>query len=133
MSRENVEIVRRWIEGVSEDRMPPLDLCDERIEIRNVAAFPVQGPYDGHEGVRWWVSDMFDVFDEARVELDETIDAQDGETIVTMQRVLGRTRHAQLQIDVPWAAVWTVQRGKVTRVHGYAHKARALEVAGLSE
>jgi hypothetical protein len=43
MSEENVEIVRRWWEGFNEDGMPPLSLCDDKIEINNPPDFPVRG------------------------------------------------------------------------------------------
>jgi len=33
MSAENVQVVRHWMEGLIEEGMPPLHLCDERIEI----------------------------------------------------------------------------------------------------
>jgi ketosteroid isomerase-like protein len=133
MSRENVEIVRRWWTGFNEDRMPPLDLCDQRIEIGILSEFPVQGPYHGHQGVRRYVHDMFEVIDEPRVELDEIIDSEEGETVVTVQRALGRMRHTQLKADFRWAAVWTVRAGKIVHAQGYRTKAAALEAAGLSE
>ena len=47
MSKENVEIMRRWWRGFNEDGMPPLALCDEAIEIRNPPDFPVPGPFWG--------------------------------------------------------------------------------------
>jgi ketosteroid isomerase-like protein len=89
--------------------MPPLGLCDERSEIGMLAEFPVQGPYHGPEGVRRYVRHIFEVIDESGVELDEIIDFEDGETIVTVQRALGRARHTQLKVDFPWAAVWTIR------------------------
>jgi ketosteroid isomerase-like protein len=79
------------------------------------------------------VHDVFDVIDEPRVVLDEIIDAEDGETIVTVQRALGRARHTRLKVDFPWAAVWTVRGGKVVRAQGYASKAEALEAVGLRQ
>ncbi len=133
MWEENVEVVRLWWTGFNEDRMPPLELCDERIEIGMLREFPVQGPYHGHDGVRRWVQDMFEVIDEPRVELVEIIDAEDGETVVTEQRALGRMRHTQLEADYRWATVWTVKAGNVLRAQGYASKPEAHEAAGLSE
>ena len=133
MSRETVEVVGLWFAGFNEEGMPTLDVCDESIEIGNVPEFPVQGPYHGHEGVRRWVSDLFDVLEEARLELDEAIDAEDGETVVTVQRVLARTRHTRLPITFRWAAVWTIRAGKVVHLQGYVGKTRALKAVGLSE
>ena len=128
-----MEVVQLWWTGFNEHRMPPLDLCDERIEIGMLREFPVQGPYHGHDGVRRWVQDMFEVIDEPRIELVEIIDAEDGETVVTVQRALGRMRHTQLEADYRWATVWTAKAGNVLRAQAYATKAEALEAAGLPE
>src|SRR5918999_1399767 len=112
MSRENVELVRLWMEGLSEKGMPPLDLCDEQIEIGNVKEFVVQGPYHGHAGVRQGVADAFDVANDRRFELDEAIDAGDGETVVSVQRAIGHSSNTGLEFDLRWAAVWTIRGGK---------------------
>ena len=54
MSQEDVEIVRRWFEGLNLGKPSP-ELCDSQIEIRNWAESPAPGPYRGHEGLqRWW-------------------------------------------------------------------------------
>jgi ketosteroid isomerase-like protein len=133
MSEENVEIVRRWWAAMNKDGTPPLGLCHERIEIRNPASFPNRGPYRGHEGVDEWMVDTWEVIDELHFEVDEIIDVGDGETVVSVQRTMGRTRHMQLDTDVEWAAVWTIRGGKALRAQGYMTKAEALEAAGLSE
>ena len=133
MSRENVEVVRLWIQGLSEAGSPPLDLCDEQIEIGNVEEFVVQGPYHGHDGVRQWATDAFDVVVDRRFELNEAIDAGDGETVISVQRALGHSSHTGLKFDLKWVGVWTIRGGKVVRIQGYASKAQALEAVGLSE
>jgi hypothetical protein len=133
MSHQNAEIVARWWQGLNEQGEPPLELCDGDIEIGNVAEAPVQGPYRGHDGVRRWVTDIFDVIEGPRVQLDESIEANDGETVVTMQRILGRGLHSDVEIDFPWAAVWTVRDGVVLRAQGYATWTEALEAVGLTD
>ena len=133
MSPENVEIVRLWWDGINEHGMPPRDLCDENIVIRNVAEMPDPGPYRGYEGVREWLNNIFEVIDQARFELEETIEVGDGETVVTAQRCLGPARHTRLDVDYLWTAVWTIRDGRVLSAQGYANHADALEAAGLSE
>jgi ketosteroid isomerase-like protein len=133
MSQENVEVVALWIRRLSERGEPPRELCDDEIEIRNVAGLPLPGPYRGYDGARQWASDIFEVIEGSRVELEESIEANDGETVVTMQRLLGRARHSQIEIDYPWAAVWAVRDGLILRAQGYATWTEALEAAGLSE
>ena len=134
MSSENVEIVRRLWEGFERDPGPSLlNLCDEEIEIRNPPEFPVQGPYHGHDGVRQWAREVWEVIDDLRFEVDEIIEAGDGETVVTVQRTLGRMRQTQLRSDFQWAAVWTIRDGKALRAQGYLSRAEALAAAGLGE
>src|SRR5688572_24858664 len=76
MSQENVEVVRALWAGLKQDPGEPwppasrdeldrrlrLDLCDERIEIRNPAEFPAADEYHGHQGVRQWAAEVWEVF-----------------------------------------------------------------------
>ncbi len=134
MSEENVEIVRRWWDGFNETGMPPLSLCDERIEIRNPPDFPVRGSFHGHKGVREWRDQVFEVIDDAVVEAEEIIDvADDGQTVVMLLRSRGTAPHMGIEIDFPWAAIWTIREGKLLFAQGYLDRAEALEAAGVSE
>jgi ketosteroid isomerase-like protein len=134
MSEENVEVVRRWWAGFNEDGMPPLALCDEEIEIRNPPDFPVRGPFYGHDGVRDWRDQVFEVFDNARVEPEEIVDVHgDGETVLMLLRATGTARHTDIEMDVEWAAIWTVRGGRLLKAQGYLNRADALEVAGLEQ
>jgi hypothetical protein len=87
----------------------------------------VQGPYVGHDGVRRYVEDIFEILDDARVELDELSEAPDGETLVTLQRAVGHARHTRIDIDFPFAAVWKIVGGRVVAVQGHATLAEALQ------
>jgi ketosteroid isomerase-like protein len=147
MSRENVEIVRAlwatldrdaenpWPTGRGNelDRRLRLDLTDENMEIRNLPEFPVGREYHGHEGVRQWAIEIWEVFTELRHQLLELIEGEDGETVVSVQRTQGRMRHTRLDVDLPWAVVWTIRNGKAVRAHAYMSKGEALEAAGLRE
>ena len=134
MSHENTEVVRRWWEGFNEDSMPPLALCDEEIEIRNPPDFPVRGVFQGHDGVRRWRDQVFDIFDDARVETDDILDVPgDGETVLMLLRATGTASYTGIKVDFEWAAIWTMRDGKLLRAQGYLDRAEALETAGLSE
>lgn len=134
MPEENVEVVRLlWAALEREDMEAQLELCDERMEIRNPPEFPVTGPFRGHDGVRQWATEIWEVFTDLHFEVEEIFEAGDGETIVSVQRTVGRMRHTQIKTDVQWAGVWTVRGGKALRAHGYLSKAEALKAAGLRE
>jgi ketosteroid isomerase-like protein len=79
------------------------------------------------------MADAWEVIDELHIEVDEIIDVGDGETVVSVQRTMGRTSHMRLDTDVQWAAVWTIRGGKALRAQGYRSKAEALEAAGLAK
>ena len=134
MAEDNVEIVRRWWAGFNVSGMPPLALCDEEIEIRNPRDFPVRGPFHGHDGVRLWRDEVFDIFDNPRVEPEGIVDLHgDGESVVMLLRATGAARYTAIEADVEWAAIWTIRGGKVLRCQGYMTRAEALEAAGISE
>ena len=133
MSQENVDVVRGWWAGFNEGGMPSLDLCDEQIEISNPPEFPVRGSFHGHEGVRRWRDQAFDVFDDLNVETEKLIDAGDGETVVMFLRLRGVASYTRIQVDEPWAAVWKIRNGKLLHAQGYISRRKALEAVGLRE
>jgi ketosteroid isomerase-like protein len=133
MSRENVEIARRWWGAFNEDGAAPLGLCHEEVEIRNPSEFPTTGPYFGHDGVRHWETDAWEVIRDLRMDVDELIDVGDGERVISVQTVRGRMRHSDLPADVQWAAVMTIRAGKLVRAQGYLTRAQALNAVGLRE
>jgi ketosteroid isomerase-like protein len=134
MSEENVEVVRRWWEGFNEDGMPPFALCDEQIEIRMPPDFPVRGLFKGHDGVRRWRDQVFDIVDNARVEPEKIVDVHDdGETVLMLLRATGKARYTEIEVELDWAAIWTIRDAKLLRAQGYLNRAEALQAAGLSE
>jgi ketosteroid isomerase-like protein len=120
MSEENVEVVRRWWDVFNTTGMPPLSLCDERIEIRNPPDFPVRGSFHGHQGVRDWRDQVFEAVDNVSVEAEEIIDVtDDGETVVMLLRTRATGHHTRIEVDFPWAAIWTIRDGKLLFAQGY--------------
>jgi ketosteroid isomerase-like protein len=131
---ENVEIMRRWWRGFNEDGMPPLALCDEAIEIRNPHDFPVPGPFLGHDGVRRWRDEVFEIFDDVRMDLDRIEDVHgDGTSVLMLLRAIGTARHSGIAIEYEWGSIVTVRDGKLFRAQGYSDRDEALEAAGLAE
>jgi ketosteroid isomerase-like protein len=134
MSEENVEIVRRlWADLETENLEASIHLLDEGVEIWNAPQFPVTGPYRGHDGVRQWAAEQWEVLSGLHHEIEEIIEAPDGETLVSVQRTQGRMRHTDMKTNVQWATTWTIRDGKVLRAYGYLTRAEALETAGLRE
>jgi ketosteroid isomerase-like protein len=129
MSEENVEVARRWLDGLARGELS-LEMCDPELLVENIAEFPITGPYHGHEGLRRWWEDVAEAFDEIRFELEELIDVDD-ERVLSVQRIVGRFRRTGIPTDTPWASLIWVKDGKITRAVGYASRGRALKAAGL--
>jgi ketosteroid isomerase-like protein len=96
--------------------------------------FPVRGSFHGHQGVSDWCDQVWEAFDNVSVEAEEIIDVtDDGETVVMLLRARGTAHHTRIEIDFPWAAIWTIRDGKLLLAQGYLNRHEALEAAGLSE
>jgi ketosteroid isomerase-like protein len=57
----------------------------------------------------------------------------DGETVLMLLRATGTASYSEIELDVEWAAIWTIRDGKLLRAQGYLNRAEALEAAGLRE
>jgi ketosteroid isomerase-like protein len=101
--------------------------------MRNPGEFPLKGPFHGHEGLRVWASEVWEIFTGVHHEVEEVIDVGDGATVISVQRTQGRTRHMQVDTNVQWASVFTLRDGKILYAQGYLSKNEALEAAGLRE
>ena len=129
MSVENVELVRRWIEGFRVEELS-LEICDPEIEIRNWEESPITGPYHGHDGVRQWWSELEDGFENVHMELIDVIDAGEDRVLV-VQRLVGRFRLTGIDADHTWGAVVSTRQGKIVSAIGYATPGEAKQAAGL--
>lgn len=127
----NVETLRRYHERLNEAGELPLELVHPDVEVHMFRGSPVPGPYRGHDGLRQWRQDTFDVIEEWRLELDEVITGNDPDVIVAMQRFIGRMQHTDLPADFPLAVVVRFIDGLIVRFEGYRERNEALEAAGL--
>ena len=131
MSKENVESLKRWWRAFDESGMPPPDLFDPAAEIVNFKEAPMRGPFHGHEGLRTWAEQIFEVVSDQRIDVEDVIDA--GEVVVSVQRIIGTARHTGLPFDFRWWNVFWFKNGLVIRAEGFLDRTEALEAAGLSE
>jgi ketosteroid isomerase-like protein len=132
MSEENVDVVRRAWQAVSSHGDLPFDLWDEDLRIDNMPEFPIQGPYNGHEGLAQWRQDIAEVIEDLRFDVKEVIDL-DEERVLSVQRAAGRAAHTGIEMDVLWASVLTLHEGKIVHAQGYWTPEQAREAVGLPE
>ena len=133
MSAKNLETLRRYLERLNETGESPLDLVHPNVEVHMFRGSPISGPYFGHEGLRRWRHDTFDVFQEWRLELDDVIAGDDPDVIVAMERFVGRMEHTDLPANFPLAVVVRFRDGLIVRLEGFRERSEALEAAGLRD
>jgi ketosteroid isomerase-like protein len=139
MSEENVEIVRRLFDAVAcRDTESVLALYDPDVEWVGSrhrwteVLGSTQANWRGHEGLRRWSREYYEIWEYLEDEIEELIDA--GEHVVSV--VTTRARGRGSGVEVEWkrnAGVWTIREGKIVRVVWFPTREEALEAAGLRE
>jgi ketosteroid isomerase-like protein len=131
MSQENVEIVHSAYEAIRErDFEALIPFVDPEVEIVSLLLEP-EGPYRGHEGMRRFWADLFDVFPNWRPQPREIRDL--GENVVLRLDVEGEGALSGFPVE---QTVWQVVRfrdGRVTWTRFFRTEPDALEAVGLSE
>ena len=129
---QNVDLVREawdaWLRGDVNDLFA---FWDPEIgwDMTHFRDWP-DATYRGDEGVRRFLNDWLEVWDDYDVGLDEILAAPDGR-IVTLAWQRGKGRHSGLPMEMEWAQVTTLRDGKVIRIDNYDERSKALEAAGL--
>jgi uncharacterized protein len=138
MSEENVEIVRRAFDAVARrDTDTVLSLYDPNVEwdgSRHRWAEVMRGRshFYGHEGLRRWSREYYEMWENLEDSIEELIDA--GEHVVSI--VTTRARGRASGVEVEWkhnAGVWTIREGRIARVVWLPTRAEALDAVGLRE
>ena len=137
MSEENVETVRRIYEAaLRRDAATVLALYDPGVELDasriGVSMHPSGGDtYHGHDGLRALFRDWHEAWGKIEYDYEELIDA--GEEVVAVVNRHARGRASGVEVERPFALLWTLRDGKVIRVVWYLTPEEALEAAGLGE
>lgn len=132
MARDNVATLRHYHDLLNETGEIAVEFLDPDVEMRMFRGSPIPGPYRGHDGVRRWREDTFDVIDEWRMELDEVIMGDDPDVMVAIHRFVGRMKHTDLPANFPLAVVVRFRDGLIVTLDGYRDRTEALEAAGLA-
>jgi ketosteroid isomerase-like protein len=135
MSQENVESVREALVAYNRGDLDVFldEYWTDDIDYRAVEGAPDDhGPIHGKAEMRAYMQDWFDTFDDLKVEPLEVIDAGQDQAVAVV-RFGGRAKLSGVEVDLTFAALYTVRDGKVARGREYWTKEQALEAAGLSE
>ena len=129
MSEENVEIVRRVLDGfASSDRESVEPLLQPDVKWRTVAG-PLLGveTVSGREAMlRFAFEELPESFDSLQVEVEELRELGEGRVLL-VARYLGRGRRSGIDIDRRISSVHRLRDGKIASVRDYASREEALE------
>jgi len=135
MSQENVQSLRQgFAEFARGDVEAALERFDPDVDWRGAMA-PILGggAVRGKEALReFFTRDLFDGFEEARVETLAYRDLGNDVVLVTV-RYVGRGESSGLEIDQTVFSLFRFRDGKVVSLRDYSTRDEALEAAGLSE
>ena len=133
MSEENVEVVRRAVESFNElgfDGLGTSDLVTDDVEFHEPPEQPAPRVARGREDVRKLGGEFDSAWEEHKSEPLEirAVDA-DRVLLVTVEHFKGRDG---IEVEAPFASIFTLRDGKIARWQAFWDKQKALEAAGLS-
>lgn len=124
-----MNVVERWAEAIGRGELVAEHFHPD-VEIVNIDSLAVTATYRGHDGLRRWWADMEEAISDLRMDVME-ITQLDRERFLTIQRMIGTFRTAEIPVDTQWASVLTVSAGRITRAVGYVSKQKALRAVEL--
>jgi ketosteroid isomerase-like protein len=128
MSRENVEIVRRFFAALERDELEEgLALFDEGLVVH-----PIIGPtWHGREGVLGMAVDWTEGLADWSMTAEEFIDT--GSRVVVRVHQTGRGEASGVPMTSDYWFIFTVRAGKIVRWDMHADRSDALEAVGLRD
>jgi ketosteroid isomerase-like protein len=133
MSRANVEIAKRSIDGFNRRN---LDAYDDLFtpDFEWFPAFPgtVEGEgYLGREGTERYFREISDTWEEFRAIAEEYRDL--GDRVLLLGRFEGRGKGSRVPVDAQLGTVYDFRDGRCSRSRVFLDHSQALRAAGLSE
>jgi ketosteroid isomerase-like protein len=133
MSQANVEIVRKVFAALNRgDREEAVGLAHPEVVLDATRSVFNPKTYFGKDGLRQWLTDTNEVWDEMHTEQNEFIDA--GDRVVVIGRLVGKGKGSGVEVESPNGTILTIRDGLVIRSEtGYTSRREALEAAGIQE
>ena len=134
MSRENVELVRRFVDLINLNDWRGLEeILSSRFEWHTPAG-GVNAPrvFRGvAEARKWWQSEVDEAWDtqESHDEIEEIFDL--GDLIVAVVRAVDVGATSGIMVDSRTGIVWELEAGKIERLRVFLDPEEALRAAGL--
>jgi len=138
MPQENVEIVRRALDGIlaagydlrrAEDFF---EVADPDIQFDISRTNPDSHVYHGRDGVIEALEQWIGTWDAYELQALDLIDATP-DRVVTVIRERGRLKGSDAWVEHTRGAVWTIKDQRIVRYEEHQDRSEALEAAALSE
>ena len=131
MSQETVELVRTVLGGWARgDFRAGSDLFAADFEWKQSPDSAEPGSHRG-ASIGTALRQLFDVWENYRIEAEEYIDA--GDRIVVVGRARGSARGSGLELDQSVFFLWTARNGKLASIETFRDRGEALEAVGLQD
>jgi ketosteroid isomerase-like protein len=136
MSR-NVEVVRRLIEANRSDDLEAaievgVALSDPAVEFTSVMAAVKPETYHGHDGIRRYVNELADAWEEWRHEPEEIFEVGPDRVVAVFgSRLIGRG--SGVAVETRRAMACVMSGGKLLRGQVYARREEALQALDVRE
>jgi ketosteroid isomerase-like protein len=133
VAERNAQVARQTFEAIcARDLDGLLELYDPDIEFQPLTGMQVElGGYQGHAGVRRYLEEAAEIWDEMLPHADDV--RASGDHVVILGGCAVRGRGSGAVSDPPMAWLLTFRDGKVIRHRAYRTGDEALKAAGLSE
>jgi ketosteroid isomerase-like protein len=125
MSRDNVEIVRRFLAVA--DAEEALTYADPGIVWNPIEELPSQGHDAVRTSVAYWRAE-WDDYEVLPEDFEEV-----GDSVIATVRLRGRGRSSGLEIDARFYDVYTLRDGKIVRMDQFTERSEALAAVGRAE
>ena len=137
MADEDVDTIRRLYEAWQADEYETVfQTYDEAIHINpdpEASWVGIGETYDGHEGIRRYMSAMYEAFEDYRPEVEDIVDVGEGR-VLTLAIEHGRGRGSGAEVTSQRTAhLWTLRDGKAVQLDLFLDRGRAYAALGMSE
>jgi ketosteroid isomerase-like protein len=129
MSPQNVEVVERWYAAYNDrDLDGALALMHPKVTLTSAGMSGVEGSeHVGHAGMRRYFADLWETWEDPRVEVEQLIDH--GDLVVMLGHTTGRGRLSGIDLAFAVASVIEVEDGLIRQYRTYRSWDEAIQIA----
>jgi ketosteroid isomerase-like protein len=137
MSQQNVELVRRDLDGLNaagwDPAAAPTLVLHPEVRIYPPAEWPGPEVYEGEEGRAALIREWTSTFDHLRAEIERLID--DGDRVIALLRMRGSSKASGVEVDWPlgFIAGDFADDGRAREVRWYSSTEQTLAAAGMEK